>query len=350
MGKKNGENKNVSERLDLLNLFLKQNNWDDADRKLLAADASFRHYDRLTRAEESKVLMDAPPPMENVRPFLKVARHLEKLGYSAPHVDAADEENGFVLLEDFGDSTYTRLLKKGADEKELYALATDVLIDLHSRPEHETVPGELELPLYDDAVLRREVLLFPEWFMPAMSGRETDKNVTDEYILLWEEVFPVAKNVPQTLVLRDYHVDNLLLLPDRNGINACGLLDFQDALHGSITYDMMSLLEDARRDISPDLFETMQERYLTAMDSRIPDRDQFLASWAVLAAQRHAKVLGIFVRLCVRDKKNQYLQHLPRLWRLLERALEHPVMGKLKVWFDKNIPPENRKIPPCLVK
>ena len=133
----------MADRLTLLNDFLRQNGWSDGDRKLLAADASFRHYDRLTRPSESRVLMDAPPPMENVRPFLKVARHLEKLGYSAPHVYAADEENGFVLLEDFGDATYTRLLKKGEDERALYALATDLLVDLHKLEAQTAIPDGL---------------------------------------------------------------------------------------------------------------------------------------------------------------------------------------------------------------
>ena len=336
----------MSERLDLINEFLKANGWNDAERRILAADASFRRYDRLSRGQETLVFMDAPPPMENIKPFISVARHLEKLGYSAPHLHACDEENGFILLEDFGDATYTRLLKKGGNEHDLYALATDVLIDLHRKPEEEAVPKNF--PLYDNEPMMREVMLFPDWFMPAMFEQPTDKKISDEYALLWEEVFPIARNVPQTIVLRDYHVDNLMRLEGRNGIKACGLLDFQDALHGSITYDIMSLLEDARRDISPELFHTMQERYMSGVD--IPDKEAFLTSWAVLAAQRHAKVLGIFVRLCVRDKKNAYLQHVPRLWRLLERALEHPSLGKLNVWFDKYIPPENRKIPPCLIK
>ncbi len=338
----------MSERLDFLNAFLKANHWDDADRKLLAADASFRHYDRLTRADESMVLMDAPPPMEDVRPFLLIAQKLEDLGYSAPHVYAQDVENGFVLLEDFGDATYTRLLKDGADEKKLYELAVDLLIDLHSREENDVVPDGLAC--YDDDALKRELMLFPDWFMPAAFGKETDKSVVDDFILLWEEVFPVANNVPKTLVLRDYHVDNLLLLQERKGVHACGLLDFQDALNGPVTYDIMSLMEDARRDIDHDLFLEMRDRYITGMAAKLPDEKDFLASWAVLAAQRHIKVLGIFVRLCVRDKKNRYLQHLPRLWRLLERALEHPVLGKIKVWFDKNVPAEYRKIPPCLLK
>lgn len=338
----------MADRLTLLNDFLRQNGWSDGDRKLLAADASFRHYDRLTRPNESRVLMDAPPPMENVRPFLKVARHLEKLGYSAPHVYAADEENGFVLLEDFGDATYTRLLKKGEDERALYALATDLLIDLHKLDEETAVPEDL--PPYDDDALLREAMLFPDWFMPAAFGHETDKAAADEYALLWQEVFPLVQKMPKTIVLRDYHVDNLMILDGKTGLKACGLLDFQDALAGAVTYDIMSLLEDARRDIRPELFTEMQNRYISAMADKLPNRDEFLTSWAVLAAQRHAKVLGIFVRLCVRDGKPVYLRHLPRLWRLLERALEHPALAKLRLWFDKNVPAEFRGIPPCLQK
>ena len=338
----------MSERLELLNAFLKENHWDDADRKLLAADASFRHYDRLTRGDETMVLMDAPPPMEDVRPFLTVARKLEELGYSAPHVYARDVENGFVLLEDLGDSTYTRLLKKGEDERKLYELATDLLIDLHSRDEADVVPDGL--PLYDDEALKKEVMLFPDWFMPAAFGKETEKDVVDDFILLWEDLYPIANNVPKTLVLRDYHVDNLMRLDGREGVKACGLLDFQDALDGAITYDIMSLLEDARRDIDPVLLNDMRNRYIDGLGAKIGNTDDFMASWAVLAAQRHIKVLGIFVRLCVRDKKPRYLTHLPRLWRLLERALEHPALGNLKIWFDRNIPADYRRIPPCLLK
>ncbi|MBO4644630.1 MAG: phosphotransferase, partial [Alphaproteobacteria bacterium] len=228
----------MSERLELLNTFLKQNHWDDADRKLLAADASFRHYDRLTRGAETMVLMDAPPPMEDVRPFLTIAKKLEELGYSAPHVYAQDEENGFVLLEDLGDSTYTRLLKNGEDERKLYELATDLLIDLHKRDEANVIPEAL--PPYDEEALKKEVMLVPDWFMPAAFGKETDKDVVDDFVLLWEELYPIANNVPKTLVLRDYHVDNLMRLDGRLGVKACGLLDFQDALHGTITYDIMS--------------------------------------------------------------------------------------------------------------
>lgn len=335
------------DRLTLLNGFLKQNGWDDAERGLLASDASFRHYDRLKRANgETAVLMDAPPPMEDVRPFVNIDLHLEKLGFSAPHIMAQDKANGFVLLEDFGDDTYTRLLKKGADETELYALATDFLVALHSLPEKQAVPAGL--PLYNENPLRNEVMLFPDWYMPAVFGMETDKKAADEFVLLWEELFALTFKVPQTLVLRDYHIDNLMRLEGREGVKACGLLDFQDALNGAITYDIMSLLEDARRDISPELFAQMQARYIDGMGEHLGDKEDFLTSWAVLAAQRHTKVLGIFVRLCVRDKKPVYLQHIPRLWRLLENSLNHPVLRRLKEWFDANVPEEYRKIPSCV--
>ncbi len=334
----------MAQRDDLLKSFLTANGWGNADRVLLAADASFRHYDRLTLNGEKRVLMDAPPPMEDVRPFLKVARHLEKTGFSAPHVFDADEENGFVLLEDFGDETYTRLLKKGADEKGLYRLATDVLIDLNRRDESESVPDGL--PPYDEEALMKEAMLFPDWYMPAVFGRPTDPRAADEYARLWKEVFPLVEAVPRTMVLRDYHVDNLMILHGRDGIKACGLLDFQDALNGAVTYDIMSLMEDARRDIDPALLEEMRERYIAGMDDKL-DRDAFLTSWAVLAAQRHAKVLGIFVRLCVRDHKPRYLVHIPRLWKLIERALRHPALANLKDWFDRNVPEEYRIVPEC---
>ena len=148
------------------------------------------------------------------------------------------------------------------------------------------------------------------------------------------------------MVLRDYHVDNLMILHGRDGIKACGLLDFQDALNGAVTYDIMSLMEDARRDIDPALLEEMRERYIAGMGDKL-DRDAFLTSWAVLAAQRHAKVLGIFVRLCVRDRKPRYLVHIPRLWKLIKRALRHPALANLKDWFDRNVPEEYRIVPEC---
>lgn len=327
----------MSDRHALITRFLAQAGWGDAQRGRLAGDASFRHYDRLTRGPERAVLMDAPPPKEDVRPFVRIARHLEKMGYSAPRLLAVDEENGLLLLEDLGDDTYTRLLARGHDEAALYALATDVLADLNNRA--DAIPTGL--PPYHDERLLTEACLLTDWYMPAV-GKPVSEAARAEYAALWTKLFPVARAVPDTMVLRDFHVDNLMLL-DRPGLAACGLLDFQDAVAGPLTYDLMSLLEDARRDIDGGLIAGMKERYL----SRLPhlDREAFDASWAVMAAQRHAKVIGIFTRLCKRDGKPVYLGHIPRVWRLLEQACAHPALADIKRWLDTHMPKHERTVP-----
>ncbi|MCF8480483.1 MAG: phosphotransferase [Rhodospirillum sp.] len=315
--------------------------WGGARRGMLAGDASFRRYDRLEKTDGSRaVLMDAPPPMEDTRPFLAIARHLAGLGFSVPMILAEDVEHGFLLLEDLGDDTYTRLLADGADEEALYALAVDALARLHALAREQVL--SIDVPPYDDGRFRAEVTLLTRWYCPGV-GLDLSDAVVEDYIRIWDDLYPVARTVPETLVLRDFHVDNLLLLPGREGVSACGLLDFQDALRGPVTYDLMSLLEDARRDIESDLIARMKARYL----AHAPDLDRkaFAASWAVLAAQRHAKVLGVFARLDARDGKPHYLGHIPRLWRLMESALTHPVLGPLADWFDRHVPPTARVIP-----
>jgi aminoglycoside/choline kinase family phosphotransferase len=305
--------------------------------KLLAGDASFRKYYRLAGPGGRAVLMDAPPPQEDVRPFVKIARHLDRMGFSAPRILAEDPAAGFLLLDDLGDHTYTRLLATGADEEALYTLAIDVLAALHQRPD----ALEVDLPAYDDARLTTETMLLPGWFMPAI-GQPCSEPAKERYRAVWGELFPIARGVPDTIVLRDFHVDNLMLL-DRPGFAACGLLDFQDAVAGPLTYDPMSLLEDARRDIDPGLIAAMKARYLAALPHL--DAEAFAASWAVLAAQRHCKVIGIFTRLWKRDGKPIYLQHIPRVWRLLERACAHPALAGLKDWLDAEVSAELRKAP-----
>ena len=331
-----------SERDAEIAAFLAAQGLADADRRVLAGDASFRRYDRLTRADGSTlVLMDAPPAHEDVRPFVRVAGHLARLGLSAPKVLARDEAHGFLLLEDLGDATYTRLLADGADEEALYTLAVDALIALHKHSGTVAVPEGT--PPYDDERLEAEATLLTDWYYPAVVGTALWEIDRADYVERWERLFPVARAVPETLVLRDFHVDNLMLLDGRDGVARCGLLDFQDAVAGPVTYDLMSLLEDARRDIDPGLVARMTERYLSAFPEI--DREAFAASWAVLAAQRHAKVIGIFTRLAKRDGKPGYLEHIPRVWRLLERAVEHPALGPLADWLDAFFPPDQRRSP-----
>jgi hypothetical protein len=329
----------VPDRDTLIAQFLTDAGWGQARRGRLAGDASFRRYDRLEDGDGRRaVLMDAPPPQEDVRPFLGIARQLLDLGYSAPALYAADQDAGLLLLEDLGDDTYTRLLAAGEAEEPLYRLAIDLLIDLH-RKGTQAIPAGV--PPYGDELLLTEALLLTDWYAPEMVSLTAEAR--DEYIALWHDLFPLARAVPQTLVLRDFHVDNLMRLPQRSGIAACGLLDFQDAVAGPVTYDLMSLMEDARRDIDPVLIAAMRRRYLAAFPAL--DADAFDASWAVLAAQRHAKVIGIFTRLCRRDGKPIYLPHIPRVWRLLEAALSHPSLVGIRTWFDKNIPKDKRGVP-----
>ncbi|MBI5165999.1 MAG: phosphotransferase [Magnetospirillum sp.] len=329
----------MNSREALIHAFLTRAGWSGAARGRLAGDASFRHYDRLEKADGSRaVLMDAPPPKEDVRPFVRMAMHLQRLGYAAPQLLALDMEAGLLLLEDLGDDTYTRLLARGHDEEALYALAIDVLADLHRQM--DAVPPAL--PAYDDERLLAEAALLTDWYMPAVLGCDTAAAIRTDYLARWRALFPRARQVPETLVLRDFHVDNLLLLP-REGLQACGLLDFQDAVGGPLTYDPMSLLEDARRNLAPGLVERMKARYL----ERVPglDPDAFAASWAILAAQRHAKVIGIFTRLCKRDGKSAYLGHIPHVWRLLEASLAHPELAPIKDWLDRHLPADRRTVP-----
>jgi aminoglycoside/choline kinase family phosphotransferase len=329
----------VADREAVIAAFLASQGWGAAERAALAGDASFRRYHRLRRGGETALLMDAPPPQEDVRPFVAVDRILRDLGFSAPQILAGDEAAGLLLIEDFGDDTFTRLLAKGADETALYELAVDVLIALHRRFKSNGAA----VPLYDDARFLNEAALLVDWYLPAVTGRPTPSQLRDGYLELWRGLLPRARRAPQGLVLRDYHVDNLMRVTGRDGIAACGLLDFQDAVVGPTSYDLVSLLEDSRRDIAPGLIAAMLERYLAAFPDL--DREAFVTSFALLGAQRHCKVIGIFTRLDRRDRKPRYLAHIPRLWRLLDRNLETQALAPLKEWLDRNIPRELRQTP-----
>lgn len=317
----------------LLAAFLARAGWDRAERRLLAADASFRHYDRLTGPGGSAVLMNAPPDKEPLGPFIAVARLLEGLGLSAPRLLAIDEANGFLLLEDLGDRTFTRALAEGVAEEPLYALAVDTLAALHRRWQPALGAG---LEPYDLETLLAEALLLPDWYLPAVAGRPTSPDVRRAYEAAWRQVLAEVATRREALVLRDYHVDNLLILPGREGLAACGLLDFQDALLGARAYDLVSLLEDARRDVAPELAARMLERYLAALPDL--DRAAFLTDYALLGAQRSAKIVGIFTRLDRRDGKPRYLGHIPRLWRILDGDLRHPALAPVAAWFAEHLP------------
>jgi aminoglycoside/choline kinase family phosphotransferase len=328
----------ISERDRLRADFVRRAGWGDAGERLLAGDASFRKYFRLTRPRASAVVMDAPAPHEDVRPFVRIGRHLGKLGLSAPAIHAIDEENGFLLLEDLGDDTFARVLAAGGDESELYQRATDVLVVLHRAGSRALLPG---LVPYAGEALIDAAMLLPEWYLPAASGRPTPDEEMAAYRAAWRACLANLPAMADTLLLRDYHQDNLLWLPARPGAKACGLLDFQDALQGHPGYDLASLIEDARRDVAPAVHADCLAHYLgeTGLDAQ-----DFAAGYALMAAQRHARIIGLFVRLQERDGKPEYLPHLPRVWRMFERALRHEVLQPLRAWIDRLLPPELRHI------
>lgn len=320
--------------------FLAAHGWDGADRRLLAGDASFRRYDRLTDAAGNRaVLMDAPPPMEDVRPFIAVDRLLYDLGLSVPRIMGEDVVNGLLLLEDFGDDTYTRLLARGHDETALYELATDALVALHQRLPQASLAGLRKFDL--DSALRQVSLLL-DWYWPELHGAPPPAAVRAEFEAAWREVLPLWHRLPDTIVLFDFHIDNLLLLPGRPGVQACGLLDFQDALSGPLAFDLVSLLEDVRRNVPMPLMQAMIERYLAANPQL--RRDDFMTVYAVSGAQRNTRIAGTFTRLLRRDGKPGYQRYMPRVWELIAHDISHPALAPVAAWYAKHLPPQDRKV------
>jgi len=310
--------------------FLSSAGWGAAAIEPLPGDASFRRYFRVRMGEgASAMLMHAPPPQEDPEPFLRAARWLDGNGLRAPHILADAPAQGFVLLEDFGDVRVREYLEAWPDdEAAVYRGAIDTLVRLHRLP-----PGPFTG--YALAEYARETRLFVEWYCPAR-GLYVDVR---GWTAAWEQVLSplLARQRPGVTVLRDYHAENIMLL---EGLDAQGLLDFQDALVGHPAYDLVSLLQDARRDVSPELEAAMFDHYCRA--AGVADADTFLADYARLGAQRNAKIVGIFVRLWKRDGKPRYLSLIPRVWRLLERDLAHPALAPVAAWFAANIPPELR--------
>jgi hypothetical protein len=311
--------------------FLAAHGWAGAEIRPLAGDASFRRYFRVHRGDETAVLMDAPPEHEDIGPFLTVAGHLLDRGFRPPRPLAIDRARGLLLLEDFGDERVGPLLQREPHrEREIYEAAIDVLVALGREP------APSDLPPYDEAAMAREVALFTDWYAPAL-GLAVDANgYFDAWRHAWRNVADEVGRNP-VMVLRDYHADNLMVLP---GTNELGLLDFQDALAGHRAYDLVSLLQDARRVVAPALEEAMLERY--AASAGIAHRADFRADYELLGAQRNTKILGIFTRLWKRDGKPHYLPLQPRVWGYLERNLAHPALAPVREWFEANVPPRMR--------
>jgi len=329
-------------RLEQITQLLLGTAFEDAQLHPLAGDASFRRYIRLRKGNKTAMLMDAPPDKEDVRPFVAVAEFLHKHGFSAPFIHARHEENGLLLLEDLGDDSFSSVLKiTPAQETELYSAAIDVLAHWHDTAVGFAKPQQLLLPHYDEALLMREVALFTDWYLPQIVGAEKAAELGGEYLAIWKTLLAQAHLSTNLWVHRDYHADNLMWLPERESHKRVGLLDFQDGVYGDAAYDLVSLLEDARRDVPQTLANAMLNRYIAMLGI---DRDRFLTAYAVLGAQRNCKIVGIFSRLAARDGKLSYLQFLPRVWRHLEHDLEHPLLAPLKNWMNKYIPTDKRGV------
>lgn len=323
--------------------FLTTHRYEPTQLAFLASDMSLRRYYRLSAAK--RVLMDAPFP-ENPKQFIEIARYLQECGLRAPSILEHCLDNGFVLLEDFGDHTFTTILKNSIErETELYQTSIDVLKHLHQQAKKQPA----FIPSYTIENLLTEAEVFIDWYWQAAKGTPVSQLIKKEFLNAWRHAFEQLPETPQSMVLRDYHVDNLMIIDDQAGIHQesiknCGLLDFQDALWGSVVYDVVSLLEDARRDISPNLVAQMWALFL----KDIPEshHQDYRTAATILGAGRHTKVIGVFVRYAMRHGKKDYLNHLPRLWKYLEKSLMTPELAHVKAWFDRYLPVERQGMSP----
>jgi aminoglycoside/choline kinase family phosphotransferase len=360
----------MSDRQD----FLRRHGWGDAEIAPLPGDASTRHYARLTQNGRSAMLMDQPQAVETAvappeadeaarralgynavarlagadcRRFAAAADFLRARGLAAPEIYAADHRQGLMLLEDLGDTLFTDVVARGAAEETLYQAAAEALAKIHQERAPKWLAPDLPLFAYDEIALVAETDLMLEWFLPLTLGRKATDEDYREHRALWRAALAAVAGSMPVFVHRDFHAQNLMWLPERRGLARVGLIDFQDAVAGSPAYDLISLVEDARRDVSPRLAEITTAHYLATMRAQgMPlDENRFRAEMAVMAAQRNTKIVGIFARLSVRDGKRRYLRFLPRVWRYLERDFEHPLLADLRRWYDRVIPTSRRLLP-----
>jgi hypothetical protein len=353
--------------------FLGRANLGAARREPLPADASTRAYERLhVGPGRTLMLMDAPPSAESspcppeatpeqrraagynamarlsagrLDAFVACSAYLRGRGLAAPKVLAVDARIGLAVLEDLGDDLFARLLERGAaEEAELYGAAVDALLRLQEKEPPEALPtnhGQWPLLVYDDLALKTGADLFVEWMPRLAAMPPLDAAALEEWDALWAPVRARAEAGASVFAHRDYHAENLIWLPERAGPARVGLLDFQDAVRAHPAWDLLSLLQDARRDVSPELEQAMLDRYLAARPGL--QRDGFMADYSALAALNNTRILGIFARLIVRDGKPRYGRFTRRVWRHLERDLEAPGMEGLRRWFQVHVPVNTRE-------
>lgn len=307
-------------RIALSQDFVIRAGWGNAERQFLAGDASARSYDRLTKDGQSAVLMDAPPHKgEDIRPFVAMARHLSALGLSAPQIFAEDPDHGFLLLEDLGDDLFARVMERDSDlQAPLYQAAVETLAHL------QAAPPPVGLPDHSPAFMADAASLAIRWYAYAVTGTRQDPSALRKAM-----AHAMAQHCtkPPTLVLRDFHAENLLWLPKREGLARVGLLDFQMGSLGQPEYDLVSLLQDARRDVPRALADQMIAHFAAITGS---DPAQTATACAVLGAQRSLRILGGFTRLSLHFGKPGYTRLIPRVWDHVQYCLAHPALSELR--------------------
>jgi aminoglycoside/choline kinase family phosphotransferase len=318
----------MADRAAAISAFLATAGWDRAERRHLAGDASDRRYERLRLGAATAVLMDNPPGgADDPAAFSSMARHLRGLGLSAPAILAEDIDHGLLLLEDLGDDLFARLLQADASrEVELYAPAVDVLLHL------QRLPAPTGLPRLSAADWAEAAGFALDWYAHAATGKAPEKG---PFLATLTAALQAHADGPRVLILRDYHAENLLWLPGRDGLKRVGLLDFQLGQLGQPGYDLVSLLQDARRDVSPATEDAMVARFAAA---RGDEAEAFAAHYATLGAQRALRILGVFARLCLVAGKPQYLGLVPRVWGQLQRNLANPALAGLRTICDALLP------------
>ena len=362
----------MSDREALRLEFLNAAGLADAAREPLPGDASTRRYERLTTADgRTLMLMDQPPAAESlpcdpawspeqrqaqgwnavarlsagrIEAFAAVAAHLKSLGLSAPEVIALDAPNGLAVLEDFGDALFARVIEDGADETPLYLAAVEALAVLHEAETPERLSGaagDWPLLVYDETALQGGADLFVEWMPKLDPALSFDEAAIADWRAAWAPVVERGAAGATVMAHRDYHAENLIRLPGRSGAAMVGMIDFQDAVRAHPSWDLHSLLQDARRDVSPALEALALDHYFSLRPH--VDRVDFMRDYAGLAALNEARVLGIFARLIVRDGKPRYAGFMPRMWAHLNANLKQPGLETVAAWFDAHVPEARRK-------
>lgn len=318
----------VDDRAARIEAFLCNSGWANGYRASISGDASERRYMRIMQGDARAILMDAPPGRgDDPADFLRIAAHLRAIGLNAPTVYFHDLQDGLLLLEDFGDDTFAKVLAHSPDQEQtLYGLACDVLVRLQAHPAPAAI-ANLDASDWADAAM-----IALDWYRFAIAGDKVDASPLKR---LLTDALRHNDHQPRVLILRDYHAENLMFLPDRAGLSQAGLLDFQLAQMGHQGYDLVSLLQDARREVSPATEAATVARFCAAagIDPVAFDRD-----FAVQGVQRALRILGIFARLCLVAGKPDYLAHLPRVWGHLQRNLLRSGLVSLHKMCDTQLP------------